>query len=218
VSFETLETPEKLRKLFFEQFSDVVHLIPDFEGVFFKNPTGNMVTVKCDPWNYKGQALLLGDAAHAIVPFFGQGMNCGFEDCTVLDKFLEDQGRGMADIFHKLFQERKVNADAIADLAVENFIEMRDKVGSANFLMEKGVEQILMEKFPGEYISRYSLVSFSRQRYRFAYEMGLIQNEILSELCAPIQKPQEVDLKHAGVLIRQKLSPLIRKERVEHGS
>jgi kynurenine 3-monooxygenase len=164
----------------------------------------------------------MGDAAHAIVPFFGQGMNCGFEDCTVFDQLLGGvmaAGGSMAEVFGALTAERKTNADAIADLAVENFVEMRDKVANPRFLMEKAVERILQSQFPGEYVSRYALVSFSRERYRYAYEMGLLQNEILAELCEKIQAPEQVDLARAETLIRSKLGPMMNKEKGKsHGS
>lgn len=222
-SFEELSQPEHVRMLFGEQFPDVMALIPDLETAFFENPTGHMVTVKCAPWHYKDRALLLGDAAHAIVPFFGQGMNCGFEDCTVFDELLSAalvRDGSIEEVFAGLTAARKPNADAIADLAVENFVEMRDKVANPRFLMEKAVERILMERFPGEYVSRYALVTFSREPYRFAYEMGVVQNEILAELCARIEAPEQVDLAWAGALIRSKLAPFFeRKGRGKiHGS
>jgi kynurenine 3-monooxygenase len=216
-SFEELGQPEHVRALFGEQFPDVVPLITDLERTFFENPTGRMVTIKCDAWHYRDRALLLGDAAHAIVPFFGQGMNCGFEDCSVLDELLSGGGAGSPQatgltepLFSAFERQRKTNADAIADLAVENFIEMRDKVGQPRFLMEKAVERILQEKFAGEYISRYGLVTFSREPYRFAYDLGLVQNTILAELCERISAPEQVDLVRAGELIRAKLAPLLK--------
>jgi kynurenine 3-monooxygenase len=192
-------------------------LIPDLETSFFENPTGHMVTVKCEPWNFRGRALLVGDAAHAIVPFFGQGMNCGFEDCTALEALMS-QDRSLEQVFSAFTQTRKTNADAIADMAVENFVEMRDKVGQPRFLMEKAVERILHENFQ-QYVSRYSLVSFSREPYRFAYDMGLIQNEILGELCEGIGSPEQVDLKKAKKLIESKLIPFLKNNKGEaHGS
>lgn len=208
LSFEELGQHEQVRMLFSEQFPDVLPLIPDLEKTFFENPTGHMVTVKCESWHYRDRALLLGDAAHAIVPFFGQGMNCGFEDCSAFEELLDQTEGSLADVFSALAAARKPNADAIADLAVENFVEMRDKVANPRFLMEKAVERILQEKFPGEYVSRYGLVTFSRVPYRFAYEMGLIQSEILAELCARIDAPEKVDLARAGELIRSRLKPL----------
>lgn len=167
-----------------------------------------MVTVKCQPWNIEGQVLLIGDAAHAIVPFFGQGMNCGFEDCTILDGLLAKE-RDWAKVFSQFSKERKQDSDKIADMAVENFVEMRDKVGDARFLMAKNVEKILQKEFPGQYVSRYSLVSFSRFPYGQAYEVGLIQNKILEDLCAGISRAEDVDLIKAKGLIQKDLTPVM---------
>lgn len=223
LSFEELSHPERVRALFSEQFPDALVLIENLERTFFESPTGHMVTVKCPSWHYEDRALLLGDAAHAIVPFFGQGMNCGFEDCTIFDGLLEQavaQQRSLEDVFANLALERKPNADAIADLAVENFIEMRDKVANPRFLLEKSVERILQDKFPGEYVSRYALVTFSREPYKFAYDMGLLQNQILTELCDHLDLATNVDLERAGVLIRSKLAPFFKKHQkgTSHGS
>lgn len=215
LSFEKLQTEQEVIAFFNEQFPDAVPLMPTLTETFFGNPTGSMVTVKCFPWHYGGKALLVGDAAHAIVPFFGQGMNCGFEDLSVLADLMDEQlNTGATVHWGRLFErfsiERKANCDAIADMAVENFIEMRDKVASPAFLMEKAVEKILQKAFPGEYISRYSLVTFSNSPYKLALEAGVIIDEILKELCREISAPEQVDLDRAAVLIRRKLSPLLK--------
>jgi kynurenine 3-monooxygenase len=213
-SFESLNTPQAVDEFFTSQFVDIRGLIPDLESSFFSNPTGKMVTIKCHPWNAGGNALLIGDAAHAIVPFFGQGMNCGFEDCTILDGLMRDQ-KGTKNeidwksIFTDFSDRRKQDSDKIADMAVENFAEMRDKVGDPRFLMAKSVEKILQTNFPGEYVSRYFLVSFSRFPYSQAYRVGLIQHEILEELCANITRPEDVNLALAKSLIQNKLTPIM---------
>lgn len=202
-SFAELKTPEKVRTFFEAQFPDAAALISNLEKTYFENPTGQMVTVKTAPWHYGQSALLIGDAAHAIVPFFGQGMNCGFEDCAVLDQLFD----------RPLFEfesARKSNSDAIADLAVENFVEMRDKVGDARFLLERGVEKILENQFPGEFRSRYAMVTFARIPYRVALEAGRFQSDLLKELCAGISRPEEVDLSRAAELIRGKLIPFLK--------
>ncbi len=123
-------------------------LLPDLEAQFAGNPTGSMVTVKCSAWHAGDRALLLGDAAHAIVPFFGQGMNCGFEDCVVLDG-LEAEGAPREEVFARFEQLRKPNADAIADMAVENFVEMRASTADPRFLLEKAIEKRLLAELPG---------------------------------------------------------------------
>lgn len=242
-SFEKLKTPEAVAQFFQEQFADAVPLLSNLEQTFFDNPTGHMVTVKCDPWNVEERVLLLGDAAHAIVPFFGQGMNAGFEDLTILDQCIDNhiaQGgalyinrraresekdtlsrriqegsSGWAQVFDDFVKKRKVDTDAIADMAVENFIEMRDKVGIPKFLLEKAVEKILQKEFPGSYLSRYSLVTFSNVPYSFAMKAGIANDEVLAELCADITKPEEVDLKRAQTLLKAKVAPLLEEHSEE---
>lgn len=210
VSFATLDTPARVETFFEEQFPDAKALIPDLTEAFFSRPTGSMVTVKCAPWHSGGRALVLGDAAHAIVPFFGQGMNCGFEDCVVLDGLLGKHGR-WEDVFTEFERLRKTNADAIADMAVENFIEMRDSTGNPRFLLEKAVEKALLNAFPGEFVSRYTLVSFSRVPYRLAYEVGAIASGIVSELSEGLTRAEDVDLERAAKLIRGRLVPFMKE-------
>ncbi len=218
VSFASLDSREKVGAFFSEQFSDALPLIENLTESFFSNPTGQMVTVRCSPWNYESSAMLLGDAAHAIVPFFGQGMNCGFEDCTILDQALADFTGNWAILFAEFGGSRKPDSDAIADMAIENFTEMRDKVGDQRFLLEKAVEKVLQTRFGGEYRSRYSLVTFSRVPYRLALKAGEIEASLLSELCQDIQSPENVDMDLAGELIKRKLSPLWARELGKNGT
>jgi kynurenine 3-monooxygenase len=210
VSFESLGTPAQLVAFFEEQFPDALALMPGLTHDFFHNPTGTMVTVKSEPWHMGGKALLLGDAAHAIVPFFGQGMNCGFEDCVALDACLGRHTR-WEDAFVEFFRLRKPNADAIADMAVENFVEMRDKTADPRFLLEKAVEKELLKAFPGEFLSRYTLVSFSLVPYRLAYEVGAIAGGIVSELSEGLTRAEDVDLDRARTLIRERLVPFVKE-------
>lgn len=210
VSFESLDSPARVTAFFEERFPDALELIPDLVHDFFHNPTGTMVTVKSAPWHVGGRVLLLGDAAHAIVPFFGQGMNCGFEDCVVLDGCLGRHAR-WEDAFEELFRLRKPNADAIADMAVENFVEMRDKTADPHFLLEKAVEKVLLNAFPGEFLSRYTLVSFSRVPYRLAYEVGRLAGGIVSELSEGLGRAEDVDLERARTLIHERLVPFVKE-------
>ena len=207
-SFKSLDSKEKVRSFFDTTFADASKLMPTLENDFFANPTSSLITVKCFPWIRNDKFALIGDAAHAIVPFFGQGMNCGFEDCSVLNGLLAKE-RDWAKVFSQFSKERKQDSDKIADMAVENFVEMRDKVGDARFLMAKNVEKILQKEFPGQYVSRYSLVSFSRFPYGQAYEVGLIQNKILEDLCAGISRAEDVDLIKAKGLIQKDLTPVM---------
>jgi len=208
-SFASLDTPEKAILFFQRHFPDVAPLFPGLGADFFENPTGQMVTVKCFPWKVASHTLLLGDAAHAIVPFFGQGMNCGFEDCSVLAELL-DSGRFPGEQWPALFSEferiRKPNSDAIADMAAENFVEMRDKVTDPEFLLDRRIERLLMREFPGRYVNRYGLVTFSRIPYRKALEAGVAQGEILALLRDDFKKSGDaMDLSLARKLIDQKL-------------
>jgi len=202
--FDKLKTPTDVEALFEKEFPDALKLLPGLAEQFFEHPTGHMVTVKCSSWHQRDQVLLMGDAAHAIVPFFGQGMNCGFEDVSEFSRMIEDS-KNWESLFSSFSASRKPNSDAIADMAVENFLEMRDKVGDAAFLLEKEVEKVLQRKFPGKYVSRYSLVSFSQAPYREALLRGELNARILSELCAGISVASEVDLKKAEKLINASL-------------
>jgi kynurenine 3-monooxygenase len=174
---------------------------------FMNNPTGSLATVRCEPWHWKDSLVLLGDAAHAVVPFFGQGMNCSFEDCVVLDEIIQQNGLDWNKVYPLYSASRKTNADAIADMALENFIEMRDKVADPKFRLMKEVEHILEEKFPENFIGRYVMVSFTNIPYRTAINRGIEQDKILVELCQNIDRADAVDLIKAEHLVKQ-LSPL----------
>jgi len=150
---------------------------------------------------------LLGDAAHAIVPFFGQGINCGFEDCTVLLGLLDRRGSEWSRVFPEFEQARKINTDAIADLAVENFVEMRDRVTDPRFLLRKKVELALEARYP-KFVPKYAMVTFHRVPYSTALQRGQIQDAMLSELCEGIEHVESLDWNLADRLIRSKLTPL----------
>lgn len=212
-SFASLQTTLQVENFFRSQFPDVMDLLPDLKEDFFNHPTGQMVTVKCSPWNLRGQQLLLGDAAHAIVPFFGQGMNCGFEDCAVLDQYLENSDREWEEVFTSFSEARKTNSDAIAAMALENFVEMRDSVANPKFLLQKEVERMLQQYFPQDYLSRYQMVTFSRIPYRKAYEIGLKESEILSSLTEGVKGAEEVDRERAIQLAEKTLLPLMKQAR-----
>ncbi len=159
-SFGALRTPEEMSTFFRANFPDAVPLMPGLAREFLGNPTGSLVTVRCAPWHHRGRVVLVGDAAHAIVPFYGQGMNAAFEDCAVLADCMKQHGSDRAAAFEAYFQQRKVNADAIADLAIENFVEMRDHVASAAFRLKKRGERVLHRFIPG-YTPLYNMVAFS---------------------------------------------------------
>ena len=212
LSFQHLETSEQISRFFSEQFPDAVNLIDNLIDTFKTNPTGRMVTVKCFPWHVGDKALLMGDAAHGIVPFFGQGMNCGFEDCTAFSQCLDGESAANVDwqrLFSSFAKMRKDNTDAIADMAVENFVEMRDKVADARFLMRKAAEKVLQQEFPDRYVSRYSLVTFTNVPYKVAEQAGRISDEILDTLCAGLDDADKIDRQMASALIETKLAPIL---------
>ncbi len=165
VSFEKLQTEEEVMAFFEKYFPDVIPLMPTLVQDFMENPTSALVTVRCNPWHYRHKILLLGDASHAIVPFFGQGMNAGFEDCTILDSLMDKYDEDWTAIIEEFNANRPEDANAIADLALLNFIEMRDKVADPKFLLWKKIEKHLHERFPKEFQSVYSMVSFSHVPY-----------------------------------------------------
>jgi kynurenine 3-monooxygenase len=191
-SFAHLDTPARAQRFFEAYFPDALPLIENFEEDFFKHPTGSLVTVKCSPWNIGGQAVLIGDAAHAITPFFGQGMNASFEDCLILHDEIEASKGDLAHAFTQFSSNRKKDGDAIADMAYENFIEMRDLVGDPKFQLKKAIENELERNFPEKYRSRYARVSFSRMPYSEVVQIGLKNDELLKKVMQEIQSPVDI--------------------------
>jgi len=184
-SFSMLDTEEKVTAFFEKTFPDAVPVMPDYVEHFFANPTSSLVMVKCFPWIRADKFALIGDAAHAIVPFFGQGMNCGFEDCRILDELIDQHGDDWAGILQQFQALRKPDADAIADMAVNNFVEMRDKTADPKFLLQKKIEGRLYEKYPDKWIPAYSQVTFSPHiRYSEALRQGQNQESIMKEIMA----------------------------------
>jgi len=207
-SFEKLSTASQVQAFFASRFPDAVPFMPDLAENFFGNPVGAMITIKCSPWQFEGKTLLLGDAAHAIVPFFGQGINCGFEDCTVLTGLLDQFGPDWKKVFREFERARRVNTDALADLAVENFVEMRDRVADPRFLFRKKVEFALEAKYPRRFVPKYSMVTFLRVPYATALTRGQIQDRILTDLCEPIERMDDLNWNRAEELIQSQLPPL----------
>ncbi len=182
-SFASLTSKKKVTAFFKEKFADIVPLIPTLEEDFFNNPTASLVTVKCFPWVRNNNFALIGDAAHAIVPFFGQGMNCGFEDCLVLNNLIDKHNENWELILQEYQQLRKPDADAIAQLALNNFKEMSDKAGDAKFLLQKKIETNFSKKYPNKWIPTYSQVTFSPHiRYSDALKNSIRQEEIMQQV------------------------------------
>ncbi len=205
-SFSKLDTKEKVVEFFAKNFADALPLMPTYLEDFFNNPTSSLVTVKCFPWVRDDKFALIGDAAHAIVPFFGQGMNCGFEDCRILDELIDKHNEDWTNILNEYQNLRKPDADAIADLAVNNFTEMRDKTGNPQFLLQKKIEARLHEKHPQQWIPAYSQVTFSPHiRYSEALQRGNKQEAIMQQIMQipnieNIWNSQEIENKILGML------------------
>ncbi len=182
LSFSNLNSVEKIQAFFEKNFADTIPLMPTLMEDFMHNPVSSLVTVKCYPWVRGDKFALLGDAAHAIVPFFGQGMNCGFEDCRILDELMELYDDDWTTILQEFQTLRKPDADAIATLAVNNFIEMRDRTADPKFLLQKKIEALLHEKFPEEWVPAYTQVTFSPHiRYSEALSNGNLQESVMLE-------------------------------------
>jgi len=184
-SFASLDTAEKARQFFNTTFADASAMMPELEKEFVQNATSSLVTVKCFPWVRGDRFALIGDAAHAIVPFFGQGMNCGFEDCSVLNTLMEKYADNWSEILPSYQNLRKPDGDAIADLALNNFVEMRDKVADPAFLLQKKIEAAFSMKHPDKWIPAYAQVTFSPHiRYSEALRNGIRQDKIMQKIMA----------------------------------
>ena len=203
-SFESLGTPELITEFFHTYFEDVQPLLENFPNTFFDNPTGKLATVYTDEWQYNNQYCLIGDAAHAVVPFFGQGMNASFEDCEVFMQCLDEAQGNWEGVCKKYSSVRKSDGDAIAKMAIENYVEMRDLVTRKEFIQQKEIANILMERFPDRFIPRYNMVSFTSIPYSEVYRRSAIQKEIISKL--DLKKP---DITAAESMVKEKLSPLV---------
>jgi len=178
-SFATTKTDDDVRRFFDEEFADAVPLMPTLLEDYKNNPTGSLVTIRCAPWYHRNKVCLLGDAAHAVVPFYGQGMNAAFEDCVVLDECLEKFANDRERAFAEYFSRRKKNADALADLAIGNFIEMRDKTASKTFRAKKKLDHLLEAALPSGYLPLYTMVTFTRIPYAQAARRARLQDGIL---------------------------------------
>jgi len=178
-SFASTKTDDDVRRFFDEEFPDAVPLMPALLEDFKNNPTGSLVTIRCAPWYHKDKVALVGDAAHAVVPFYGQGMNAAFEDCVVLDECLAEFPDNRERAFAEYFARRKENADALADLAIDNFIEMRDKTASKTFRAKKKLDHALEAALPGIYLPLYTMVTFTRIPYAEAAQRARRQDSII---------------------------------------
>ena len=182
--FNTLNSKEKLKTFFEKYYPSLLPYIPHLYEEYFENPVGTLGTIKCYPWQAYGKTLIMGDASHAIVPFYGQGMNSSLEDVRIFDEVIEEYGTDWSKVFSTFQDKRKANADAIADLAIDNFSEMRDHVDDAAFMRKRKIEMQLEQAFP-DYYSKYSLVTFQpKLSYEQAMKQGRKQDQLLLQMCA----------------------------------
>ncbi|PKA99323.1 kynurenine 3-monooxygenase [Flavobacteriaceae bacterium MAR_2009_75] len=205
VSFESLKTKEEAKAFFKEYFPNVRREIENLTGDFFKNPTSAMVTMKCYPWSYWDKVALVGDSAHAVVPFYGQGMNAGFEDIYILNKIIHKYGDDWGRIFQEYQEDRKPNADAIAELSYRNFVEMSSKTANPKFLLQKKIEKHFAAKHPDKWIPVYSRVTFSERPYAEALAVGDAQEKVMKEI---MQIPN-IEEKWDSLEVEQKILELL---------
>ena len=182
VSFESIKTESDVLAFFQKTFPDAIPHMPTLTQDYFENPTSTLVTVRCDPWHYEDKVILMGDAAHAVVPFYGQGMNAGFEDCSVFSELYDEQHENALQLFEKYSELRVPDGNAIADLALYNYIEMRDLTGDPDFLLRKKIERKFSERNPNKWLPLYSQVTFSHIRYSEALANGERQRKIMDQI------------------------------------
>lgn len=210
-SFETLDSEAAAEKFFKDYFPDIKDDISNLMRDFFKNPTSAMVTMKCFPWTFKDKVALVGDSAHAVVPFYGQGMNAGFEDISVLDDLLLKYGDDWEKVFSEYQIKRKPNADAIAELSYRNFIEMSSKTANPEFLLRKKIEKHFSDNYPEQWIPLYSRVTFSDKPYSEALAIGDQQRKIMNE----VMKLKNIEEKWDSKEVEDLMMQLLKKDPVE---
>jgi kynurenine 3-monooxygenase len=206
-SFQTVSGADAAEALFREQFADALPLIPDLRRDFDAHPVGQLGTLYLDRWHLGGRVLLLGDASHAIVPFHGQGMNAGFEDAAALASMLAGDSDTAA-VFAAFQQRRKPDADAIAAMALENYVEMRDSVADPRYLLKRSLGRQLAERAPTHFMSRYRMVTFTRLPYAYALQRGRAQDALMEQLLGPRERLDGLDLDAAVHTLRATLPPL----------
>lgn len=208
-SFAALADKQAATSFFEGQFPDVAPLIPDFTHAIVNHPLGMLGTVRCRHWHDRGKMLLIGDAAHAVVPFHGQGMNLAFEDCVVLERLLKETGPDWQRVFSRYENEQRINADAIADMALENYVEMRDTVLDSKFALQKELSFELERRLPNRFIPRYSMIMFHAEiPYSVAQQRGALQAALLEELTIDATTVEKIDIDAAEAAAVERLGPL----------
>lgn len=208
-SFAEIDSDDKVAEFFDRNFADVVPLIDNLIDNYSQNPVGILGTVRCKHWHDGDKMLLIGDAAHAVVPFHGQGMNLAFEDCVVLDQVLENPDADWMTVFEVYEAEQLANANAIADMALENYVEMRDTVRNPKHMLRKQLSFELERRLPNRFIPRYSMVMFHDEiPYAIAQERGAVQQKLLEELTDGVESIEQIDLDSAAAEVEKRLPPL----------
>ncbi len=210
VSFESVRSDYEIQKLFETEYADSIPLMPDYKKDFLNHPQGSLGTIRCSNWIYQDSVCLMGDAAHAIVPFFGQGMNSGFEDCT---NFLEifEQQKSWGETLKRFNETQPQNANAIADMALENWVEMSEKVGDPRFLLRKKVEAILEKNYPDLFKSRYGMVTYTRIPYHLVQKAGSLQETLFQDLCRDLKSVEDLSLTKAEHLLKTQYVPFLKQ-------
>jgi kynurenine 3-monooxygenase len=211
-SFASLDSVAKARGFFAEVFADALARMPTFDADFQENPTSSLVTIRCGPWQQNQRVCLLGDAAHAVVPFYGQGLNAGFQDCTVLNNLLDESDGDWGLCLARFSDEHKKNGDAIADLALHNFIVMRDLVNDARFNLQKKIERQVHDWYP-DYLPLYSMVSFSHTPYAKAVEYGKAQDRLMDGILELPDIEQRWTEPEVESVIRQKVEGFLKERK-----
>ncbi|WP_028887683.1 FAD-dependent oxidoreductase [Tenacibaculum ovolyticum] len=214
-NFNNLTSEEKITSFFETQFPDALALIPSIKNEFLNNPTGALGTVKCSPWHYQNKTILMGDASHAIVPFYGQGMNASFEDITVFDEILNENLEDWETVFKRYEKVRKEDTDAIADLAIDNFHEMKDHVANQIFKEKRKLEMTLEENFPSAYFSKYSMVTFNENiPYAEAMKKGRAQDKALLNMVAHHDLDAITDLKEVLKKVQEETNEILEEDKI----
>lgn len=192
-SFAALDNEERLTSFFQKEFPDAYTAMPNLVNEFFDNPTGHMSTIKCAPWYYRDECLLIGDAAHGIIPFFGQGMNSAFEDCRILDELLDQHQDDWSKVMPVFYGQRKINTDAVARMSMDNYYEIHSDIRNPKFILQKQVERELMCRYSERYVSKHVLVMFTNTPYAHALAQGELQVTLLDQICCSINNVKEVN-------------------------
>ena len=213
-SFANIKTDQDIVDLFKNEFPDAISLMPHYLEDFKNHPQGALGTIRCSNWIYEDSVCLMGDAAHAIVPFFGQGMNSGFEDCTNFLNIL-DEKKSWQEAFKIYNEMQRPNANAIADMAIENWIEMSEKVADPKFLLRKKVEAILEKQFPEIFKSRYGMVTYTVIPYHLVQKAGKLQETLFQELCAGLNSAEDLSLEKAQKLLARDYVPFLKTNNIQ---